>query len=262
MDLIKIGQFVDKKRKEKGLTQEQLGELLNISGKSVSKWERGLNMPDIDKLESLCNILDVDIVDMLNGEIDSNNSVKLSNLSFFDIFKLYKNKLKKNYFLILFFILFLVLIFFSVFFTLGNYDKNRVYSISSSDSSYSINGYLIFNQEQNLLVITDLNCQENFVGTAEEPYINEIHIFITYDDLNFLSYSEEFYEYEKLSDVMNRLSFSIFDNKSTDLNFLDYNVDLSKIKMTIEYKTKNELIQKIVFELNFIEIFANNKFLY
>lgn len=45
MDLIKIGKYIALKRKEKGLTQEQLAECLGISGRSVSKWERGLSFP-------------------------------------------------------------------------------------------------------------------------------------------------------------------------------------------------------------------------
>ena len=95
MDLIKIGQFIAEKRKEKKLTQDQLGELMGISGKSVSKWERGLNMPDIEKLESLCNVLDVKVVDVLNGEINSNITENSSNISLFELLKIYKSKFKK-----------------------------------------------------------------------------------------------------------------------------------------------------------------------
>lgn len=42
MDQIKIGEFISKKRKDKGLTQSELGELLNITDRAVSKWENGL----------------------------------------------------------------------------------------------------------------------------------------------------------------------------------------------------------------------------
>ena len=50
MDQVKIGNFLKKLRKEKGITQEQLAEILNVSGRTVSRWETGNNMPDISIL--------------------------------------------------------------------------------------------------------------------------------------------------------------------------------------------------------------------
>ena len=47
VDQVKIGNFLKKLRKEKGITQEQLAEILNVSGRTVSRWETGNNMPDI-----------------------------------------------------------------------------------------------------------------------------------------------------------------------------------------------------------------------
>jgi transcriptional regulator with XRE-family HTH domain len=68
MDLIKIGKFISSKRKEKNLTQEQLAEKLYITDRAVSKWERGLSLPDADKMLDLCNILDISVNELLNGE--------------------------------------------------------------------------------------------------------------------------------------------------------------------------------------------------
>ena len=55
-------------RKEKGLTQEQLAEYLNVSGRSVSRWETGSNMPDLDILIILSDYYAVDIKELLDGE--------------------------------------------------------------------------------------------------------------------------------------------------------------------------------------------------
>jgi len=68
MDLIKIGKFIADCRKEKTLTQEQLAEKLYITDRAVSKWERGLSLPDADKMLELCNILDINVNELLNGE--------------------------------------------------------------------------------------------------------------------------------------------------------------------------------------------------
>ena len=68
MDLIKIGKFIANCRKEKKITQEQLAEQLYITDRAVSKWERGLSLPDADKMLDLCNILDINVNELLNGE--------------------------------------------------------------------------------------------------------------------------------------------------------------------------------------------------
>ena len=68
MDLIKIGKFIANCRKEKKLTQEQLAEKLFITDRAVSKWERGLSLPDADKMLDLCNLLEINVNELLNGE--------------------------------------------------------------------------------------------------------------------------------------------------------------------------------------------------
>lgn len=55
MDQIKIGIFLKELRKEKKLTQEQLAEKLNVSGRTVSRWETGSNMPDIGMLVEMAD---------------------------------------------------------------------------------------------------------------------------------------------------------------------------------------------------------------
>lgn len=68
MDLKRIGKFIANCRKEKKITQEQLAEKLYITDRAVSKWERGLSLPDADKMLDLCNILDISVNELLIGE--------------------------------------------------------------------------------------------------------------------------------------------------------------------------------------------------
>lgn len=68
MDLIKIGKFIADCRKRKNITQEELAEKLYITDRAVSKWERGLSLPDADKMLELCSILDINVNELLNGE--------------------------------------------------------------------------------------------------------------------------------------------------------------------------------------------------
>ncbi len=80
MDLIKIGKFIAGLRKEKNLTQEALAEKLYVTDRAVSKWERGLSLPDADKMIDLCNILGINVNELLNGEkIDMKDYEKKTN---------------------------------------------------------------------------------------------------------------------------------------------------------------------------------------
>ena len=68
MDLVKIGKFIQELRKEKGLTQEQHAEQMVVARRTVSRWETGNNMPDLDILVELSDLYEVDLREILNGE--------------------------------------------------------------------------------------------------------------------------------------------------------------------------------------------------
>lgn len=69
MDQIKIGNFIQQRRKEKKITQSKLAERLNVSDRAVSKWENGNCLPDVSNIQELCRILDISINDLFSGEI-------------------------------------------------------------------------------------------------------------------------------------------------------------------------------------------------
>ena len=69
MDQIKIGKFIQEKRKEKNITQQELAEKLNITDRAISKWENGKCMPDVGIMQELCEILNITINDLFSGEV-------------------------------------------------------------------------------------------------------------------------------------------------------------------------------------------------
>ena len=75
MNQEKIGKFISVSRKNKDLTQEQLAEKLGVSINAVSKWERGLNLPDVSLLKTLCNILDITLNELFAGKKLTNNEI-------------------------------------------------------------------------------------------------------------------------------------------------------------------------------------------
>ena len=69
MNIDKVGNFISERRKAKKLTQEKLAEKLNISDRAISKWERGICLPDASIMIPLCEILDINVNELLSGEM-------------------------------------------------------------------------------------------------------------------------------------------------------------------------------------------------
>ena len=68
MDQVRVGKYIASLRKQASLTQEELGEKLGVTNKTVSRWENGNYMPDIEMLQLLSKVFDVGINDLLAGE--------------------------------------------------------------------------------------------------------------------------------------------------------------------------------------------------
>lgn len=95
MDLIKIGRYIADKRKALGLTQKQVADKLGMSDKSVSKWERGICLPDVSIYITLCDILGISINEFLAGEdIREENYIQKSEDNLIRIARESKYKLK------------------------------------------------------------------------------------------------------------------------------------------------------------------------
>ncbi len=70
MDQKKIGEFIKNLRKEKGLNQEQFAEQFGVNRRTVSRWETGANLPDLDILVEMADCYGVELRQLLNGERD------------------------------------------------------------------------------------------------------------------------------------------------------------------------------------------------
>ena len=96
MDQRKIGKFIAECRKRKGLTQMQLAERLGITDKAISKWERGVAMPDTSIMLELCDILGISVNELLCGEkISMENNNQKNEQLLLDMTKELEKKNKK-----------------------------------------------------------------------------------------------------------------------------------------------------------------------
>lgn len=99
MDQAKIGAYLKELRKEKGITQEELAEKLGVSGRTISRWETGFNMPDISLLVEIAEFFDVSIPEIIKGERKSeimNEDVKEVAETMSDYAKAEKERLVKS----------------------------------------------------------------------------------------------------------------------------------------------------------------------
>ena len=99
MDQKKIGDFLKVLRKEKGITQEDFAEVMGVSGRTVSRWETGSNMPDLDIIIQIADYYDVEIKELLDGERKSeimNKEVEETVLKVADYTNHAKQKLTKQ----------------------------------------------------------------------------------------------------------------------------------------------------------------------
>lgn len=116
MDLIQIGKFIAKLRKEQGLTQEQLGEKIGVANKTVSRWETGVYLPPADAMLALGELFNVSVNEILSGkrltdaeykkaaEENLTQAIKVSIFSSKDKTEFFKKKWLKEHIAIMLFI--------------------------------------------------------------------------------------------------------------------------------------------------------------
>ena len=133
----KIGKFIAEERVKSGLTQEQLAEKLFVTRQVVSKWERGMSLPNYDFLILLCNIFNVTSNEILAGERKSvNNKEYINNYSI----NILEDSVKKRKKLIFRFsiIIILMLLLFLFYYFISTYNKLEVYLINGESDIFEM----------------------------------------------------------------------------------------------------------------------------
>ena len=96
MDQYKIGRFIAETRKQKNLTQEALGEKVGVNNKTVSRWETGRYMPDLDTIPVLCEELGITVNELLCGEKLDENYKEQADENILDVFAVNKSINKRK----------------------------------------------------------------------------------------------------------------------------------------------------------------------
>ena len=272
MDLNKVGKLIANERKRKNLTQNKLGELLNVNEKTVSKWERGVNAPDISSLLDLSKILELDIQELLTGEkkeqVEQGKSLVENNKKAIDGLKYYNKKSKIKYiYLSIAIMISIIFIFISLFFV-NNYNQFHVYSVKSELDNYTISGYVIFNKNNNFVAVDNITFFDEYVGTADELFIKDLKISI-YSNQKMLystGFSTDDYgidlsnEYHSYNEILNKIKIFIFEEKQEELNIFE-NIDLDKLSLQISYQKMDDSFETVNIPLKVEKKYSNNTFI-
>lgn len=268
MDVIKIGKLIAQIRKEKKLTQEELGSKLGISGKSVSKWERGISAPDISLLQQLSDELGISVNELLSGAKDNksknnvDNNPTDNNITIKGIMYYY-NKFKYKNIIITVVLLITISFIFSLIFTINNFNKYLVYSIGSEDSELMIEGFIIFNQIDKMIIINDIKYYDQYEKTEYETKAKNVDIELLSGDkvILYLFYEDDYIELKSLSSILDDVSLSIIDRNDNSQNIITKN-ELDNLFLLINYDNETDNRRHLKYKLNYQREFTNNKLFY
>ena len=137
MNQEKIGSFIKQIRKDNNLTQKELADKLGVTYQAVSKWENGLNIPDIGIIKEISKLYNIEVNEILDGE---------------------KKKKKKNIFIFITVIL-LILLGISIYIVVKNIhsDNIELTPITTSCSDFNINGVVAYNRNNASLQISKID---------------------------------------------------------------------------------------------------------
>jgi len=186
MDSIKIGKLIAKLRKEKDLTQQQLGDIMGVTDRAVSKWERGLSVPDIANINRLSTFLGISSDELLAGELKENDNdiieenIKANNEENIEgqPEEIPDNNTKKLFTTYIKFIIIPIIILISIISILIlNNNKTYVYDMVSTDPSYTVDGKVIFEKNKISIIVNKIRFEDNeFNKTKIKNYEYDIKV--------------------------------------------------------------------------------------
>ena len=226
LDLQKVGKFIAQLRNKKGLTQEQLADIIGTTFKTVSNWERGKNLPDITCQKKICDYFSITLYELLDGEL---NLVQRK-----------KDKIKHINKIVLIILLCLLLplfIFFSTYY-FTHKDSTHVYQISNkeNESNISIHGSLIKTYSYSVIGINSINVINNDIESTD---IINVDLYsddkLLYHKNNIEHFNFKYYKKDKINLNNIKLIINIKDinNKEytfeTNISYDDFNRSNNKI---------------------------------
>ena len=237
-----FGRALFKLRKERKFTQQQLAELIGVSNKTISKWEKGESVPDLYNISNICNVLDISPSALVKSQTTFKDRITVFKRKLFTGF----NYLLKNIFTITFYCLF---IYFLVYFV-NNYNTIKIYNIKYDSENISINrSYLIKTKVVNILTIDNIKLSKiDYVPTTYE-----IELYTFFNGDKYIIYEGANLDDIRIEEIKNSediLSKDVIDSMKHSLYL--HIITTDKQENTHDYEAT----------LSINEIYSNNKLMY
>lgn len=242
-----IGKFISKERKNKELTQKELADKLNISEKTVSKWECGKGLPEVSLMQPLCKELDISVNELLNGAKDPQEDKAI-----IEYVKYEKKKSKKK--IVTLTIVSLLLITFilsTIVYFFNSYNKIAVYELSGESQNFRYyDGILTKSNMYNILNFGMVESKNEEISlddiTGYELKCGNLRIFSRISDTRGM--------------VMNEINIPIMERNGYNDYFSEYKLNnLDKWNLTIHYNYKGDTLTETINIKNNV-IMKNNEF--
>lgn len=255
MDSIKVGNFITKLRKSKGLTQVELAKSINVTNKAISKWETGNGLPDVGLLYPLASALGVSVTELLAGEFMEGEKFNKSNADEVTLRTLYYNKkkfMKTIRIIIISAILAIALVCLGWYF-ITSFNSIRVYRIKLDSENFWMNdGFFMKSNMKNVFQLTDLK----YIGEEKlenNEFRTKIYVkdeenndeLIIYDGIYvspvYIYETDGYDEY-----FTERYAKLLKDNLYIDISYISNNGDIikesHKLETTLEF-ANNKLLE-------------------
>ena len=221
MDQEKVGNLIKKLRLDNNLTQKELADKLNVTFQAVSKWENGKSVPDIAQLHEISKLFNIDISEILDGEL--------------------KEKKKKKTGLIIAGIIIIIAV--TTCILLINKNNNFAFKkITTNDSGYNITGSLAYDSKGKIYIyITDIESKSN----DDTKYKNlKVSLYENYNGTNTkIKDCDQEGHNTTIKEHLKNVTFNIDDYKSSCS-------DLTKSNFYLEVSATNEEDKTIYYKIN------------
>lgn len=247
-----IAEFIAYLRKRKNLTQQQLADMIPISRQAVSKWERGVTIPDPDTLLRLSDIFGVTINEMLTGK-ENITEVEKDKLTL----NLYTEKTKKSKIIkIMIIILLIMLVIFLSYYFVNSYRSVEVYTIyAQNDNLYISNGMLFKTREKIYFSLGDIVSTEGNISSLELYYYDDkeqkiVMVQSTKDSIVFSDEDgyNEYFDFDNFKHILNFMYLIVtFENENVEEVKLEFDKDYINDDIFFS-EEENIIIEDIEFE--------------
>ncbi len=220
----KVGQFIKKIRKDNNLTQQELADKYGVTYQAVSKWERGINLPEVSLIRQISKDFNISVEDILDGELSAKNE-----------------KSNKNLLIIIPVFLILIVMLIAI-------SKSHTFhfkTLSSTCDEFKVSGSIAYDKNKSSIYISNIN----YCGGDDNTTYKEIecNLYETNDNVNTKISSCKSEKNETLESYLKEIELNIDNYKQTCKN---YNDDSLYLEINAKDQNDKTITYKIPLNLN------------